>query len=180
MKMETKHVMMWGGTMAVGLLTVWATLKYHAANNGATTNVAPSSGADVGTPPIINIIGGSNPSTWNLAPDTQPSGADGVGASTSEVNLPVISNYNTTQNSGCDSCSNAPDAYYASAIMANAAITSAMLHQEGYTKTPGGEIVPPGYYNMSGEMGSQGPQLFDMMTGRYTTLPGEANVLRYL
>jgi hypothetical protein len=145
MKLETKHMVMWSGTIVVGLLGVWATLKYRAASNGATST--SDNGLSLGAP-SINIIGGSNPSTWNLSPATQPSGDDGVGASTNTVNLPVITNYNTTQNSGCDSCSNAPDAYYASAIMANSAITAAMLHQEGYTKTPNGEIVPPGYYNM--------------------------------
>lgn len=166
MKLETKHVVMWSGTIVVGLLGVWATLKYHAAANGAVTSTGGSLGLGA---PTINIIGGSNPSTWNLAPATQPTDSSGVGASTSEVNLPVITNYNTTQNSGCNSCSSAPDAYYASAIMANSAITAAMLHSEGYTKTANGQLVAPGYYNLTGQTGAAGP-----------ANPADANVLALL
>lgn len=136
MKDQTKRVLMWGGTMAVGLLAVWAAMKNNAAQNGAT--VSNGGALNLGAPDI-NIIGGQMPATFNV--QTQPAGINGVGGSTQPVVMPVLNNYNTTQNSGCNSCSNAPSAYYASAIAANEAITSAMMQNIGYRRLPNGQLI---------------------------------------
>lgn len=146
MKIETKHVIQWTVTVAVGIVGIWATLRHNVAVNGGGT-VDTNSPFSLGAP-SISIIGGSDPSTWNIAA-TQPYDSNGTGTSTAPVNLPVITNYNTTGNSGCQSCANAPNLYYASAIEANAAITAEMLHLEGYTKV-NGSILSPGYYNLTG------------------------------
>jgi hypothetical protein len=150
MKIETKHVIQWTVTVIIGVIGIWAALKNKAASDGAPSNVTNSSPFSLGAP-SISIIGGSDPSTWNIAA-TQPT-AGNVGASTTPINMPIISNYGNTSNSGCNTCANAPNLYWASAIEANAAITAAMLKLNGFTKV-NGQIVPGGYYDLSGDYGN--------------------------
>jgi hypothetical protein len=163
MDAKWKHRIAYGITLAIGLIGLWLTIKMAGKsgtvevtpdNSGAATN--PADGTQLGAP-TINNIGGNYPLTWITQPQTQPTDNNGVGAATNNLYLPVITNYNATQNGGCDTCGmSAPSAYYASAIAANTLITAAMEKELGYTRDPqNGQVYAPGYYNINNPTGMQ-------------------------
>jgi hypothetical protein len=160
MDTKWKHRIAYSITIAIGLVGIYLTIKLASKpsvqavpTSNAPTN--PADGTQVGAP-NVTIIGGNYPIN-NLPPASSlPSGANGVAGNQTQLYLPVITNYNQTQNGGCGSCAgNAPDSYYASAITANEYITAAMMKQLGYTKAQNGQVYKPGYYNLEDQTSTQ-------------------------
>lgn len=155
MDAKWKHRIAYGITVVIGLVGIYLTIKLagkptvQAVPSSATVPTNPADGTQVGAPDVT-IIGGNYPIN-NIPPaQTLPTGSNGIGSNQTQLYLPVISNYNQTQNGGCGSCAGqAPDAYYASSELADAAITAAMLKQMGYTRGQNGKLYKPGYHDVS-------------------------------
>lgn len=165
MDTKWKHRIAYGITIAIGLVGIYLTIKLAAkpqvqAVPTSNSNSQPG-GTQVGSP-AINIIGGTYPLTWNNDYTSLPTDPNGTTGNTTQLYLPVISNYNTTQNGGCGSCAgSAPDAYYASSIAANEYITAAMMKELGYTKAQNGQVYKPGYYNLGAQTSTEIQSFFD-------------------
>lgn len=155
MKADTKKHLGYAFMVLLALIGIYLTIKL--AGKGSTNVFNPaaagtdqpgvtSSGGATGAP-TISLVGGNYP-PFTITLPTQPGSTYQGG--TNQLYLPVISNYIQQGNGGCNSCAQGNGALIGSDMLANAAITAAMLTYAGDTKV-GNTLAAPGYYNVSGQ-----------------------------